>query len=71
MNSEMTMSRTTQGKGLLVTGAELGAATAKAPAEQGATFDSFSKPLYRDRSSTMRSLEAPGADGGPIVKRLS
>jgi hypothetical protein len=48
-----------KGKVLLVTGGELGAATAKALAEQGATFNSFSKLLYRDRSNSMRTLEAP------------
>jgi len=41
MNGEMTMSGRLKGKVSLVTGGELGAATAKALAEQGATFNSL------------------------------
>ena len=41
MNGEMTMSGRLKGKVSLVTGGELGAATAKALAEQGTTFNSL------------------------------
>jgi NAD(P)-dependent dehydrogenase (short-subunit alcohol dehydrogenase family) len=41
MHGQVTMSGRLKGKVSLVTGGELGAATAKALAEQGATFNSL------------------------------